>query len=150
MSTLQVNHPNFTSTPILQSMLTPYEILENESAERCSGLMSPCSRRSYRPRVMRSAHCITNERGEFLIDLTDAVPLWSTDPLLAMASSHAWLSSTVAAARLHRLREVLPMQMLGLALVVMSRQPNGEWKVISTNGFGRSSLQEQQRQREAM
>ena len=92
---------------------------------------------------MRSMHCIVNSKGEVLTGLRGADLDWSQNPLDAVASGHAWLSSTVAAARLHRLRDLLPIQTLGLQLIVLRVDGQGGWDVVNTREFSMSSRQEQ-------
>jgi hypothetical protein len=95
---------------------------------------------------MRSMHCIVNSRGEVLTGLRGADLDWSRNPLDAVASGHAWLSSTVAAARLHRLRDLLPIATLGLQLIVLRADGKGGWDVVNTREFSMSSRQEQRGQ----
>jgi len=92
---------------------------------------------------MRSMHCIVNSKGEVLTGIRGAVLYWSQNPLDAVASGHAWLSSTVAAARLHRLRDLLPIKTLGLQLIVLRADGEGGWNVVNTREFSMSSRQEQ-------
>lgn len=118
-------------------------IQERESAERCFSHTSTDAERRWKPPVMRSMHCITNTAGEVLTGIQGNSLQWSSNPLDAVASGHAWLSSTVAAARLHRLRDLLPIATLGLALIVLRQAGDGEWEVVNTREFGMSSRQEQ-------
>lgn len=89
---------------------------------------------------MRSMHCIVNADGKVLTGLRGASADWSDNPLDAVAAGHAWLSSTVAAARLHRLRDLMPIETLGLQLIVM-RQSGSDWEVVNTREFSMSSRQ---------
>lgn len=118
-------------------------IQDCESEEKCSLLISTDAEPRWKPPVMRSMHCITNTRGEVLTGIRGANLDWSQNPLDAVASGHAWLSSTVAAARLHRLRDLLPIATLGISLVVLRQAGDGEWEVLNTREFGMSSRQEQ-------
>lgn len=81
-------------------------------------------------RPTRSVHCLTNGRGEYLIDLWESIPQWSPNPVDAMATGHSWLSSTVAGGRLRLLRERLPGVPLGLALVELEWLPDGGWRAV--------------------
>ena len=111
--------------------------------ERFCSPISPAAGRSWKPPLMRSMHCIINSKGEVLTGLRGAALNWSQNPLDAVASGHAWLSSTVAAARLHRLRDMLPIATLGLQLIVLRADGQGGWEVVNTHEFSMSSRQEQ-------
>jgi hypothetical protein len=88
-------------------------------------------------------HCIVRSSGEVLTGIRGADLEWSANPLDAVASGHAWLSSTVAAARLHRLRDLLPIATLGLQLIVLRADGQGGWNVVNTREFSLSSRQEE-------
>ena len=144
MSSLQQQVQSYRSAIALANDIESSETREPESAALCSLHTSTDAARHWKPPVMRSMHCITNSRGEVLTGIRGADLRWSTNPLDAVASGHAWLSSTVAAARLHRLRDLLPITTLGLSLIVLRQVGGeGEWEVVNTREFGMSSRQEQ-------
>jgi hypothetical protein len=92
--------------------------------------------------VLRHVHCITNGQGLFLTDLIGDDPQWDQNAVAAAGNGHAWLSSTVALAALRRLRERLPDQPLGVALVTM-RLRFGGWQLVHVQEFGVGSLSAQ-------
>ena len=137
------------TTPICRSAIAPANatgssvIQERENAERCFSHISTDPEHNWRRPVLRSMHCITNEKGEVVRGIRGNSLEWSSNPLDAVVSGHAWLSSTVAAARLHRLRDLMPITTLGISLIVLRQAGDSEWEVVNAREFGMSSRQEQ-------
>jgi len=142
MSTPQPDIPIYGSVIELQPTLRASRIQANENGERfCLPTLLPAVR-GYKRLALRSVHLISNGAGCYLSALESDGPQWSPDPLAAVSGGLSWLSSTVGAARLHRLREQRPELALGLALVMLRATAPGAWEVAHVFDFSRQASSE--------
>lgn len=136
------------TTTICESVIAPamgiqsFVTQEQENSEKFFSHTSNSAERHWKPPALHSVHCIANKGGEVLVGMNGKKLQLSSNPLDAVASGHVWFSSTVAAANLHRLRRVMPDVALGLSLLVLRAMKNGEWELVSSQGYGVSCFNE--------
>lgn len=89
--------------------------------------------------VQRTMYAITGRSGQFLINLATDGPVFSPMAIEAIHTRHAWLSSTLAAAKLADVRQLFPGVPFNLALLEMEHTSAGNWRVTTTRSFSSTS-----------
>ena len=85
--------------------------------------------------LRRVMYVITGRSGQFLINTAADGPVFSPMPTEALATHHAWMASSTAAAKLQELRRSFPGVAFCLALLELEATSPGQWVVRSTQSF---------------
>lgn len=89
-------------------------------------------------KLQRTLHLLCNANGQFLQELVGGDLVWTPAPLQAVDAGMAWLSSSEAADRLRKFRQLHPTTPASLATLHLEADPATpqEWVPVSVRTWG--------------
>jgi hypothetical protein len=83
----------------------------------------------------RVMYCITSKSGQFMVCLAPDGPVFSPMAVEAVITRNAWMEATTAIRHAKEISERFPGSFLGIGLLELEGNANGDWSVTSSRCF---------------